>query len=86
MADDGLREAGGVVIGSDCPCVLRPPFKVTQSVTGYMPTRSMGRIGVLEITLIAPTLQRGNAAQDAPRPLWNATHISVTTRPLGAWT
>ncbi|VVN87565.1 hypothetical protein PS689_01621 [Pseudomonas fluorescens] len=51
-----------------------------------MPTRSMGRIGVLETTLIVPTLQRGNAAQDAPRPLWNATHISVTTRPLGAWT
>ncbi len=29
----------------------------------------MGMIGVLEITLIVPTLLRGNAAQDAPRPL-----------------
>ncbi len=29
----------------------------------------MGMIGVLEITLIVPTLLRGNASQDAPRPL-----------------
>ncbi len=28
----------------------------------------MGLIGVPEITLIVPTLQRGNASQDAPRP------------------
>jgi len=28
----------------------------------------MGMIGVLEITLIVPMLQRGNASQDAPRP------------------
>ncbi|WP_206361233.1 hypothetical protein, partial [Pseudomonas viridiflava] len=59
---------GGVVIGSDCPCALRPPLKVTQSVTGCMPTRSMGRIGVLEI--------------GAPHPLWNAARGFATTRPL----
>ncbi len=34
-------------------------------------------IGVLEITLIVPTLQRGNASQDAPRPLSNVAQ-SVT--------
>ena len=33
----------------------------------------MGMIGVLEITLIVPTLQRVNAAQDAPRPRSNVT-------------
>ncbi len=31
----------------------------TQSVPGCMPTRSMGTIGVLEITLIVPTLRVG---------------------------
>uniref|UniRef100_UPI001981ABBA hypothetical protein n=1 Tax=Pseudomonas viridiflava TaxID=33069 RepID=UPI001981ABBA len=32
-------------------------------------------IGVLEITLIVPTLQRGNASQDAPRPLLNVAQM-----------
>ncbi|WP_205859296.1 hypothetical protein, partial [Pseudomonas viridiflava] len=50
-----------------------------------MPTRSMGTISVGS-GLIVPTLQRGNAAQDAPRPLWRVTQ-SVTgcmpTRSMG---
>ncbi|MGX0955063.1 hypothetical protein AB7M18_001191 [Pseudomonas viridiflava] len=33
----------------------------------------MGMIGVLEVMLIVPTLQRGNASQDAPRPLADVT-------------
>ncbi|WP_206361541.1 hypothetical protein, partial [Pseudomonas viridiflava] len=41
----------------------------------------MGMIGVLEITLIVPTLQRGNAFQDAPRPLWNVVHSIVGCMP-----
>ncbi|WP_206211707.1 hypothetical protein, partial [Pseudomonas viridiflava] len=32
----------------------------------------MGMIGVLEAPIV-PTLQRGNASQDAPRPISNAT-------------
>ncbi len=43
------------------------PF-VTRSVTGCMPTRSMGTIGVLETNDRSYAL-RGNASQDAPRPL-----------------
>ncbi len=35
----------------------------------------MGMIGVLEITLIVPTLRVGNAAQDAPRPLSNVAQM-----------
>ncbi|WP_205927647.1 hypothetical protein, partial [Pseudomonas viridiflava] len=50
----------------------RPLWRVTQTVTGCMPTRSMGTISVGS-GLIVPTLQRGNAAQDAPRPLWRVT-------------
>ena len=37
-----------------------------------MPMLRMGTIGMLE-TLIVPTLLRGNAAQDAPRPLSKVT-------------
>jgi len=37
-----------------------------------MPTRSMGTIGVLEVSDRYHAL-RGNAAQDAQRPLSNAT-------------
>ena len=33
----------------------------------------MGMIGVLEVMLIVPTLQRGNASQDAPRPFADVT-------------
>ncbi len=46
----------------------------------------MGVISALEITLIVPTLQRGNASQDAPRPLSSATRcvdlISALEIPL----
>ena len=37
-----------------------------------VPMLRMGTIGMLE-TMIVPTLLRGNAAQDAPRPLSNVT-------------
>jgi len=37
----------------------------------------MGIIGVPEITLIVPTLLRGNAAQDAPRPILNVAQSFV---------
>ncbi len=33
----------------------------------------MGMIGLLEITLIVPHAPRGNASQDAPRPLSDVT-------------
>ncbi|WP_163010285.1 hypothetical protein [Pseudomonas viridiflava] len=38
---------------------------------------SMGMIGERDITLIVPTLQRGKAAQDAPRPLSGMTQLHV---------
>ena len=67
---------------------------VTRSVTGCMPTRSMGTINT-GTHMIVPTLcawryiqvlleeydddrsyaPRGNAAQDAPRPLWNVAQM-----------
>ncbi len=37
----------------------------------------MGMVGELEITLIVPTLQRGNASQDAPRPLSSVSQSVV---------
>ena len=59
---------------------------MTQSVTSCIPTRSMGTISVEAAVMIVPTLLRGNASQDAPRPLWNVTQ-SVTgcmpTRSMG---
>ncbi len=41
--------------------------QVTRSVTGCIPTRSMGTISVLE-TCDRSYALRGNASQDAPRP------------------
>ncbi len=35
----------------------------------------MGMIGVPEITLIVPHAPRGNASQDAPRPLLNVAQM-----------
>jgi len=46
----------------------------------------MGTISVEAAVMIVPTLLRGKASQDAPRPLWNVTQ-SVTgcmpTRSMG---
>ncbi|WP_205903932.1 hypothetical protein, partial [Pseudomonas viridiflava] len=44
-----------------------------QQDLGITLSASMGMIGVLEVMLIVPTLQRGNASQDAPRPLADVT-------------
>ncbi len=41
----------------------------SQQDSGITLSTSMGMIGVLEITLIVTTLLRGNAAQDALRPI-----------------
>jgi len=54
---------------------------VTQSVTGCIRTRSIGTI--VNLTLIVPTLQRGNASQDAPRPLEDVTRsVGMIIGPL----
>ncbi|WP_235155748.1 DUF1534 domain-containing protein, partial [Pseudomonas viridiflava] len=46
----------------------------------------VGMIGVLEITLIVPTLQRGNAARDAPRHKWSGHRdFSVYAGMLSVW-
>ena len=56
-------------------------MNVTQSVTGCIRTRSMGTI--VNLTLIVPTLQRGNASQDAPRPLEDVTRsVGMIIGPL----
>ncbi len=47
----------------------------SQQDSGITLSTGVGMIGVLEITLIVPTLQRGNAAQDAPRPLLNVAQM-----------
>jgi len=44
----------------------------------------MGMVGELEITLIVPTLQRGNASQDAPRPLANVSQSVVGACPCSS--
>ncbi len=41
-----------------------------QQDSGMTLSTGVSMVGVLEITLIVLTLQRGNASQDAPRPLW----------------
>ena len=50
-------------------------------VRGCSKTWGHGHIGVPEITLIVPTLLRGNAAQDAPRPILNVAQSFVGGMP-----
>ena len=47
----------------------------SQQDSGITLSTGVGMIGLLEITLIVPHAPRGNAAQDAPRPLLNVAQM-----------
>ncbi len=57
------------------------PF-VTRSVTGCMPTRSIGTISGEADLMIVPHAPRGNTSQDAPRPLLNVAPVCAQAPPL----
>uniref|UniRef100_UPI00197EC593 hypothetical protein n=2 Tax=Pseudomonas viridiflava TaxID=33069 RepID=UPI00197EC593 len=68
--DVALRKTHRRQAASHCSPWLQQAMDITLSA-------SMGMIGERDITLIVPTLQRGKAAQDAPRPLSGMTQLHV---------